>query len=140
MQRLDECLKLARKIREIDEQIVEIKTRAMSPKSQIITGMPKGSGFLGSCTDEYIAKLERLEAEKKRRVKERSLLWTETVDILLKENVHHEHIQLLKYRFFCGLPWKQCCTLMCKNYADSGYNINKIFRVYRAILQKFRGF
>ena len=135
MQKLDECLSLTRDIKELDEQILELKTKALSPKGQIITGMPRGGGSNGNPADYYLDRLGIVEARKKRKLAEREAAWQEVVNTCEKANVKKEYIELLQYRFYHGKQWKQCCALMCEKYPDENYNINKVFRVYRKILR-----
>lgn len=132
---LDDCLEKTRKIKDIEEEIEELRERAMSPKSQTITGMPRGSTGANQ-SDSYIVKLERKEARQKRLIRERDELWEEATKALDAKEVKREYVILLHYRFFKGLPWKKCCTMMCKKDPDGNWNMNKVFRVYRQILRK----
>lgn len=134
MQKLDDCLSKTRKIKEIEERITELRESVMSPKNQLITGMPRG-GAGGNQSESYIVKLERLEDRRKKLIRQRDELWEEIIYTL--GEAKEEYIALLQYRFFKGLQWKKCCTLMCNKYPDSGWNMNKVFRVYRQILRKF---
>ena len=136
MQKLDDCLDKTRKLNDVEEQIAELKERAMSPKNQLITGMPRG-GAGGNQSDSYIVKLERLEAKRVQIRKERAVLWNECVLALNEKEIKPEYISLLHYRFFRGLPWKKCCTEMCEEYPKGHWNMNKVFRVYRQVLRKF---
>ena len=136
MQKLDECLAKTRRIKELEEEIEEIRERAMSPRNQIITGMPRSSGGQNQ-SESYIVMIERREAAIDRLTKNRDQLWDETVDFLRGKNVNHVYIMLLRYRFYCGLPWQKCCDLMCEEDPTGKWNINKVFRVYRSILRKF---
>ena len=113
MQKLDECLEKTKKLKELEEQITELKDRAMSPKNQVITGMPRG-GAGGNQSDSYIVKLERLEARKSKLTRERDELWEEITHSLENKGVKSEHVILLQYRFFKGLQWRKCCTKMCE--------------------------
>lgn len=137
MQILEDCLEKTRKIKKVEEQIAELRERAMSPKNQLITGMPRG-GAGGNQSESYMVKLERLEDRRKRLIRQRDELWEEIIyTIDAKGEVKEEHVSLLQYRFFKGLQWKKCCALMCQKYPESSWNMNKVFRVYRQILRKF---
>lgn len=132
---LDECLEKTRDIKDIEEEIEELRERAMSPKNQVITGMPRGSAG-GNQSDSYMVKLERKEAKQKRLIRERDELWEEVTKALNAKEVKREHVILLQYRFIKGYPWKKCCSIMCKRYPDDNWNMNKVFRVYRQVLRK----
>ena len=136
MKELDECLAKTRKIKEINEDIAELRDRAFSPKNQIITGMPRG-GAGGNQSDSYIVKLERLEDRQERLIHERDSLWDGIYEALTSKNIKAEHITLLRHRFYSGLQWPKCCKLMCEEYPGNKWNMNKVFRVYRQILKKF---
>lgn len=136
MRNLDDCLEKTRKIKEIEEQIEELKSRVMSPKNQVITGMPRGGGG-GNQSESYIVKLERLEVRKKKTEEERNELWHKITAALCEKSVKATYIQLLQYRFYYGMQWKKCCKLMCEKYPEGHWNMNKVFRVYRQIIRKF---
>lgn len=136
MKTLDDCLEETRKLKEINEQIAELKARTMSPKNQIITGMPRSGGG-GNQNESYIVKLERLEARRDKIRARRAALWASIATACNDKKIKPEYISLLRHRFFKGLQWNKCCKLMCEEYPDSSWNMNKVFRVYRQILRKF---
>lgn len=140
MYELDECLKATRAIKDISEQIEEIRSRATSPKNQVITGMPRGSGGFGSKSDDFVIKLERLE--RKRRIMEcrRDDNWKSALDTFHDMNVKAEHIHLMMFRFYCGLKWGRCRDIMAEEYPDQNWNMNKVFRIYRNVLSKTEHF
>lgn len=132
----DKCLKLSRKIVDIDEEIIELKTMVMSPKNQAITDMPRGGG-VANAIENYLIRLEKLERKKSNAEIERNQLWKEIKEICLASGVcEEETIRLLKERFYCGKSWNKCLNKMIKEYPNSRWNINKCFRVYRAVLCK----
>lgn len=135
MKKLDECLSKTRRIKELEEQIEELRVSAMSPRNQIITGMPRG-GAVGNQSDSYIIKLEWLEKKHDKLKKENDALWDSIVSRLEYKHIRGEHIELLRHRFYRGLQWRKCCSLMSENYPASNWNMNKVFRVYRQILRK----
>lgn len=131
---LEQCLDKTRIIKELDEQIAELRARATSPKNQIITGMPRGGGG-GNQSERYMERLERIEARRNKVCTERNVMWCR-----LEECLHHESPEyrtLLKYRFYYGLRWKACCDKLKETYPNSKWNMNKVFRIYRQILRKF---
>lgn len=139
MYELDRCLELARSINKIDEQIEELECGVKSPKNQVITGMPRGGGG-GNQLDMYMIRLERLEKRRDKLRDKQSALWEKACVKFRKGNVDVEHIQLMYYRFELGLKWKKCCDFMALIYPYQNWNINKAFRVYRAVLKKTENF
>ena len=135
MRKLDECLMLTREIKEIDEKIMELQTVALSPRGQIITGMPKCAGGTSSGYDTYLESIEQLEKKRSRKMKKRESIWGEVTELLQKTNIKHENVQLMQYRFCKGLQWKQCCAIMCRTYPEQNWNMNKVFRVYRKVIR-----
>lgn len=135
MYELEECLKVTREIKEVDELIEELQERAMSPKSQKITGMPRG-GSIGSQNEDYLVKKERLLKDKDRLMQKRKEIWNKAYSILKAKGVKGEYIYLMQLRFYNGLNWNKCCDVMNKKYPDANWNINKIFRTYRNIAKE----
>lgn len=136
MSKLDECLAKTRKLKEIDEDILDLRSCAASPKNQVITGMPRG-GAGGNQHENYICRLERLEARRSKIASDREKAWNEAIRIISVDGIKVEYIELLKHRFYLGYKWEKCCKIMCKLYPESNWNMNKVFRVYRQILRKF---
>lgn len=136
MEELDECLKIRRKIKDIEEDITELKMRVQSPKGQVITGMPRSGNGGASQADGYLIKLEKLEAKKKRKVDELNACWNNATETLSKLQLNAETIQMLRYRFYWGYKWEKCAVLMKENFPESVWNVNKCFRKYSAVLHK----
>ena len=131
---LEQCLDKTRIIKELDEQIAELRARATSPKNQIITGMPRGGGG-GNQSERYMERLERIEARRRKVALDRGILWNKVLDLLAFENT--EYHTMLWCRFFRGMRWNAVCDFLKENYPNSKWNMNKVFRIYRQILRKF---
>ena len=136
---LDDCLDLARMIKEKDGLLVELNSRAMSPKGLIVSDMPKGGGSPMNAFDDYLDKKERIEKAKKRLENRLDAKWECAVNILITYGVDIETIQLMKFRFYCGLPWKNCAASIKEKYPNSGWSVNKCFSAYRGVLHKVNG-
>lgn len=137
MYELDECLRLSQQIKKKNELIYNLECCAMSPKNQIITDMPKGSGEHSSPSEEYLIKKERLEKSRNRLQRKLDEKWGKVISILQANGIDHvEKIYLLKLRFYQGNSWKRSTAIIAKEYPESRWNINKCFRVYRYILCK----
>lgn len=138
MLELDECLKVVRKIKDIEDDILELESRTMSPKNQIITNMPKGGGSQDSGQDRYLIKLEKLQAQKNYWCGILNSKWNIAKLVLINSaNVKDVRtFELLKLRFYYGYPWKVCAAKMKKEHPEEKWNINKCFREYRNIMHK----
>lgn len=134
MYELKECLSATRTIKDVCEEIEEIRSKAMSPKNQIITGMPRG-GFSRK-SDDYVVRLERLERICEKMRFKRDDNWNYALKKFRDANIKPEYIQLMMLRFYSGLQWKKCCEIMIESYPDQNWNINKVFRTYRNVLSK----
>ena len=132
MNMFDECLNLSRKIDNVYEKMYTLKVKATSPKNQIITDMPKGSGQ-GDMIERYLIELERLENKLKKLTQKRNTIWKQ-INEMFSDN--KETVEMLKWRFFCAYSWKECEEIMKCKYPNSNWNINKCFRVYRNAVYK----
>lgn len=134
---LDECLKISKMLADIEEYIIELKYRTMYPKIQVVSDMPKGGGKQINEIESYLIKLEKLDERKKFIQFDLDVHWCIALEALGARGVTDmEAIQLMKYRFYFGLPWKKCLKRMQEEYTDSKWTINKCFSTYRSILYK----
>lgn len=136
MKTLDRCLQLRRRINEIDEKIETLKFNIDSPRSSVISDMPKGGGTRGNPLEEYVIKLEELENKRKRINAVLVELFKELRSTMAKAGIDDQACEMMKYRFYHGLQWKACAAVMNKKHPKNNWNVNKCFRVYRAILYK----
>lgn len=121
-------------IKQIDEKIIEIRERITSPKNQIISDMPKGSGTTENALDNALTKIERLEERK--AVLNDSLVseWHTCRETFKSCHITLQQIELIKYRYYYGLSWKQCTALMKKRHPKEIWNENKVFRLHRQFI------
>lgn len=133
MRELNRCLHFVRRIEEIDERICEIRAAILSPKNQRITGMPRG-GNTDNAIERYIIQVEKLEGEKENLSQQLTGQWLDLGYTVFKELTAEEK-HLLTLRFLKGLPWKKCAKQMNEKYGN--WNINKVFRVYGKINEKY---
>lgn len=138
MHELDTCLEIVRDIRAKDESILTIRYRTMSPKNQVLTGMPiGGGGGKSTAMDNYLIRVEKLNKAKERLQKQLDCEWNNVVGIFADHGITDaEMIALMQYRFYFGYPWKKCSAKMQEEYPKGRWNINKCFRTYRDILHK----
>ena len=137
MRELDECLRLKRRIEELDEKILEIRERALSPKNQIISDMPKGGGG-GNPIEEYLIKSEKLEKERSRCKRALEEQWRSITETFKTLGISNTYELLMKYRFYYGLTWRNCTKLIQKDDPDTVWDENRVFRVYSHVSMKLR--
>ena len=132
----ERCLDLHSRIREIDENILILKSKTMSPKNQIISDMPRGGSCRNSIED-YISKIEKLEDRKKEARNTINTLWECSIIVELnRRRAKDETIELLYNRFVNGFTWNKCNEAMKTKYPMNNWNKNKCFRLYMDILHK----
>ena len=133
MKELTECLNIKRKIDEIDEKLYELRAAILSPKNQVITGMPRsGGGVDNNAIEKYIIKAERLEAKREKLKAYQIELWQGIMHKCNKAHIPKKDRSLLYFRFIKGMSWKACTNEMQKRYKK--WNINTTFRRYRKTL------
>ncbi len=132
MKELTECLNTKRKIDEIDEKLYALRVAILSPKAQIITGMPRSQGGDNNAVECYMIKAEKLNAEKETLKAYQMELWSGVMLKCNDVNVPKKDRKLLYLRFIKGLSWKASTAEMQKEYKK--WNINTTFRRYRKTL------
>lgn len=130
MKELNECLNTKRQIDEINEKICKLKAIILSPKNQVITGMPRG-GNSENAVEKYMIKVEELEDKKRRLAKYQMEQWHYIQTRAENAHISYENIRLLFLRFCMGYSWKRCTRQMQEEYGN--WNINKVFAIYRKI-------
>lgn len=129
MKELDSCLNLRRKINDIDEKIKTLQAAILSPKNQVITGMPRGGNNSDNAIERYLVKLEKLQRLKDNLLSHQKSIWVDIEDKAKAANIPEQDIYLLYLRFVKGKKWNKCAVKMNKKYGN--WNINKVFRIYR---------
>lgn len=135
MRELDECLRLSRQIKEKEEQIIELRSRIMSPKNQTISDMPKGGGGYNEI-ESFVIKLELLENNADYLKVQRALIWNNIRLILHIRHIKSDIERLLYLRFYNGNSWNKCVETMSKEYPNCKWNANKCFRAYRYVVKE----
>lgn len=134
MRELDECLQLCKKIKKQEDRITEVRERACAAKIQIITDMPRGGGVQASKQEAYLLSIEKIEERKKKLSLRLAKKWEIAKSLLIEQGFDKEVINLLHLRFCKGYKWRKCAEIMSRK--NKRWNVNKCFRVYRAVLHK----
>lgn len=135
MRLLNEILQLRRDIDSIAERAIELK-QMTQPKAQTISDMPRGDGERKNAIEEYIIKSERLHRKFVHKKELFIAKWSEFRRIADDCGVTEAQRDVIYYRFHNALPWKLCVARMEKQYPETTWNEQKLFRIYRKVLCK----
>ena len=133
MEELKRCLELRRKIDEIDDRILDIKSKVRHPKTQTLSCMPRNASQSDSAIERYIITLDKLQARRGALEEELYLRWVQIEKTLDRCSIARNDKRLLSLRFYSGLSWKKCTAKMQK--LDATWNENKTFRRYREVVK-----
>ena len=116
-----------------------LEMQASTPKSGEITGMPRGGGGDGSNSlDIYLEKKEELEEKLNVLNDRRKSQWKQALHYMRIADIKRQTRYMMYLRFYQGLPWKKCTSIMQEKYPNGKWNENKLFREYRNTLIKVR--
>ena len=100
---LRDCKHVNDEIKHIEEEIQNLKYRAMSPRQAIISDMPKGSPIENDKMADLMVKFEELEEKYKDMLQE--LLDKQHEVELLIESLDPLERDLIRYRYVDGMSW-----------------------------------
>lgn len=130
MKELDRCLSIRKKIKDIDDKIDTLRAAILSPKNQVITGMPR-SGNTENAIERYMLKVEKLEARKQKLLSSQTKLWRRALWKMESAQLTIPEKEMLYFRFVEGLSWKKVTYKLNSKYY--GWNESKVFRIYRGL-------
>lgn len=133
MQELKTMCAIHKQIREVNEDIAEIREQIESPKAQVYSDMPKGSGA-GNAIEAAFIKIERLEAKRKFLCARLASEWLICERLFKSCNIPNKQIKLMEYRYLKGLSWNNCVRLMAADYPNDLWNANRAYRTHRHII------
>ena len=114
-------------LEQIKEQILSIKALILSPKNQVITGMPRGGGGNSDKIGEVLCKIEHLENKYldkyNQLLREREKIEEAISTLESKERL------LIRYRYIDGNAWEDIADKL-------NYSIDNIYKLHGKILQK----
>jgi hypothetical protein len=134
--RLRECLRLRRKINDLEMRISEVRTVFLSPKVQLLTFTPSSSSGGFNTFERFLIKLDELEEKRLYLEKEINEIWDFAETELHEKEIKSKHIMLLKLRFYYGLSWWKCCEKMRKLFPSEKWTEAKIYKIYSNITKE----
>lgn len=112
---------------QLSEQITEVKSKMLSPKNQVITGMPRGGSGNSDKIGEVLCKVERLEGKYldkyNQLLQEREKIEDAIAPLESKERL------LIRYRYIYGYSWEVISEKL-------KYSIDNVYKLHGKILQK----
>lgn len=126
MKELQECLDTNDRIEDINEKIYGLRVAILSPKNQVITGMPRG-GKSENVVEKYMIKVEELKNDRQQLYQYIKKQWNEALKKM--PDATEQEIELLRLRCVVGHKWDECNEIMNDTYGN--WNLNKVFRIYR---------
>lgn len=134
MRELDYILQLRRDIVSIDVRLTELESMVY-PQAMNVSDMPRGGGHKNSL-EEYIIKWDRLHNKRHRLEVDILMRWAAIEKVFNECGVTAAQQAVMKFRFFCGFTWKKCVNYMRAEYPETGWDEQKLFRIYRKVLLK----
>ena len=134
--KLRECLRLRRKINDLEMRISEVRTVFLSPKVQLLTFTPSSSSSGFNTFERFLIKLDELEEKRLCLEKEINEIWDFAETELHEKEIKSKYIMLLKLRFYYGLSWWKCCEKMRKLFPSEKWTEAKIYKIYSNITKE----
>lgn len=120
---------ICQEIEQLEEQIKSLRLMILSPKNQIITGMPTGKGGNGDKIGDALCKIERLEARYNKKI-EQLLREREKIECVIETLDCRERL-LIRHKYIDGLTWEETATKL-------NYSLDNTYKLHRTILHKIQ--
>ena len=134
----DEITLLNVKIKRVQEKLDFLQMKIDSPRSSVLSDMPRGGGGAGNPLEDYIVKKEEYEEKLRFLEKRVENLWANAYYLMDNAKIDSQ-VQVMMYlRIAQGLRWEKCAQTLAKKYPYGKWNVNKCFRKYREVLSKTR--
>lgn len=133
----DKCLSLRENINDLDDTILEMRSGAYSPSTQVLSFAPSRSNYKNNNMEVFLVEVECFEAKRSYLLKELEKLWIVIENRARKMSFSEDRIVLLKLRFYFGLTWAECCKKMQEVFPTINWNQNLVFKIYRDILNEY---
>ena len=113
----------------MQDQILSLREQIISPKNQVITGMPRGGNGSGDKIGEIISRVDELE----RKYLSKCKLLLEECESIEKaiETLESRERLLIRYKYIEGLKWRKVAEKM--NYSEEN-----IYKLHGKILLKLK--
>ena len=132
----DEILQVKEKFNFVQDKIEYLQIKADSPRSSIISDMPKGGRHDGNPLEEYIVRKEELSEKLARYKAMLDELWEEAFYQMKLAEIDEQLKAMMILRFSYGLKWEKCATTLNKKFPDGKWTTGKCFRKYREVLRR----
>ena len=134
----DEITHLNGKIKRVQDKLELLQMKIDSPRSSVISDMPRGGGGGGNPLEDYIERKEEYEEKLRFLLNRLDKLWADAYYMMDSAKIDSQ-VQVMMYlRFAKGLKWEKCAETLAEKYPDGKWNENKCFRKYREVLRKIR--
>ena len=134
----DEIVFINDKIKKVNDKLEFLQMNIDSPRSSVISDMPRGGGIAGNPLEQYIEKkeelIEKLEALENRVNRK----WNEANKLMDCASIDRQTRTMMYLRFMFGMQWKVVAQTMQRKYPQNKWCVNKCFRKYRDVLCKIR--
>lgn len=126
------------KIKKVQDKLEYLQMNIDSPRSSVMSDMPRGGGCVGNPLEQYIERKEEYEEKLHSLEKRLDNLWADAYYLMDSAKIDSQ-VQVMMYlRIAEGLRWEKCAQTLAKKYPDGKWNVNKCFRKYREVLSKTR--
>lgn len=134
----DEIANTQKKIIRTKESIAYLNLQAKTPRSSILSDMPKGGGGLSNPIEQYIFKKEKEEQRLKKLEHRLNVLWSVAVRQMTAAKISKQTQKMMYLRFVSKMRWEKCAKELDAEFPNCKWNINKVFREYRKVLCSVR--
>lgn len=121
---------LKKELKKLEDRIRELKSERLSPKNQIITGMPRGSNSTPDKFGEVMIQLERLEL-KAMATYVKLLRACERIENAIETLEDSKERLLMRSRYIDCMSWKDIAKEM-------NYSVENIYKLHGQILEKLK--
>lgn len=126
------------KIEKVKDKLEYLQMKIDSPRSCVISDMPRGGGNAGNPLEQYVEKKEELMGKLARLERTLERQWIKARSLMDAANIDDQTQVMMYYRFDCGLQWEKVALALTKKYPQNRWNVNKCFRKYREVICRTR--
>lgn len=127
-QKLHSYTNVRRECKDVDDQILKLRSSMESPRIQALDGMPRGSGGGSDALAGLVDEMKQLEEKYKVKLHRLHAAMAE-VEELIDSLVDPCERRLMRYRYIAGMTWESVCVEM-------NYSWRQTHRIHSAVLDK----